>query len=165
MDPVEESQLGQPPVAPPNGRYNGKLDDKGRLKLPAVFQKFLATLPDKEVFVTSMDANTVQIYPIAAWRANLKFLREQQGENKKRAQALLFTANDLGADSEIDNQGRILLNSYLRDELKLDDQALHLSWEDGHITLFTEEIYRQRRAATRAAAAEALETLQGVGLQ
>jgi len=164
MDQVD-AQSASSPLEPPNGRYNGKLDDKGRLKLPVVFQTYLAGIPEKGLFVTSIDRNTAQIYPIAAWRENLKLLREQLGPNKKYAQALLFNAQDFGADAEMDNQGRITLNSYLRENLKMDTQGVHLYWEDGHISLFTEEVYQQRRAASIANTAEAVDAMQGVGLQ
>ncbi len=82
MDQVD-AQIENAPVEPPNGRYNGKLDEKGRLKLPACFQEYLATIPEKGLFVTSIDRSTAQIYPIAAWRANLKLLRGQLGPQKQ----------------------------------------------------------------------------------
>jgi MraZ protein len=164
MDQID-AQSAKSPIEPPNGRYNGKLDDKGRLKLPVVFQTYLASLPEKALFVTSIDRNTAQIYPMPAWRANLKLLREQLGPNKKYAQALLFNAQDFGADAEMDNQGRVTLNSYLRENLKMDSQGLHLYWEDGHISLFTEEVYQQRRNASIENTGEAVDAMQGVGLQ
>jgi DNA-binding transcriptional regulator/RsmH inhibitor MraZ len=164
MDQVD-AQSANSPLEPPNGRYNGKLDDRGRLKLPVVFQTYLASLPEKGLFVTSIDRNTAQIYPITAWRANLKLLREQLGPNKKYAQALLFNAQDLGADAEMDNQGRVTLNNYLRENLNLDSQGLHLYWEDGHVSLFTEEVYQQRRKASIENTAEAVDAMQGAGLQ
>ncbi len=77
MDP-EDAQPPISPVAPPNGRYSGKLDDKGRLKFPVQFQTYLGSLDEKGLFVTSIDRTTVQIYPIATWRANLKLLAEQK---------------------------------------------------------------------------------------
>jgi DNA-binding transcriptional regulator/RsmH inhibitor MraZ len=164
---VEEldPQPANSPVEPPNGRYNGKLDDKGRLKLPVVFQTYLAGIPEKVLFVTSLDRSTAQIYPIAGWRANLKLLRDQRGPEKKYAQSILFNAQDFGADAEMDSQGRITLNSYLRENLTLDSTGLHLYWEDGHILLFTEEVYQQRRAASMANTVEALDAMQGAGLQ
>jgi DNA-binding transcriptional regulator/RsmH inhibitor MraZ len=164
MDEID-AQSAKSPIEPPNGRYNGKLDDKGRLKLPVVFQTYLASLSEKGLFVTSIDRNTAQIYPMSAWRANLKLLRDQRGPEKKYAQALLFNAQDFGADAEMDTQGRITLNSYLRDFLKMDGQGLHLYWEDGHISLFTEEVYQKRRNDSIENTAGAVEAMQGAGLQ
>jgi DNA-binding transcriptional regulator/RsmH inhibitor MraZ len=161
----EVVQIENAPVEPPNGRYNGKLDDKGRLKLPVCFQEYLATITEKGLFVTSIDRSTVQIYPIAAWRKNLTLLRGQLGPQKQYAKTVLFNAQDFGADAEMDNQGRITLNSYLREKLKMDGQGLHLYWEDGHISLFTEAIYQERLAASLANTTEAVDFMQGAGLQ
>ena len=41
--------------AAPRGMYPGRLDDSGRVKLPAKFQQYLAALPEKTLFVTSLD--------------------------------------------------------------------------------------------------------------
>ncbi len=56
--------------------YPGRVDDKGRLKLPVGFQQYIAGLPEKKLFVTSLDRRIGQIYPIANWRENKKFLYE-----------------------------------------------------------------------------------------
>lgn len=164
MEP-DAPQLTNVPLEPPNGRYNGKLDDKGRLKLPVVFQTYLASISEKGLFVTSIDRITAQIYPIAAWRANLKLLREQLGPNKQYAKTVLFNAQDFGADADMDGQGRITLNSYLREKLKMDAQGLHLYWEDGHISLFTEEYYQKRLNESLENTTDAVDAMQGAGLQ
>ena len=40
---------------PPNGMYPARVDDKGRLKLPVGFQEYISGLPEKKLFVTSLD--------------------------------------------------------------------------------------------------------------
>ena len=67
-------------VEPPRGMYPCRLDEKGRLKLPAEFQHFLNVLPEKKLFVTSLDRRIAQIYPMTAWRENEKFF-ENYREN------------------------------------------------------------------------------------
>ena len=62
-----------PPVEFPRGRFPGKLDDKGRLKLPADFQKFFNGLAETKLFLTSLDRSIAQLYPIAEWRKNELF--------------------------------------------------------------------------------------------
>src|SRR5438445_469324 len=54
--------------------YPGKLDDKGRLKLPAVFLEYFGELGEKKLFVTSINRRTAQIYPTSVWRKNKKLL-------------------------------------------------------------------------------------------
>jgi MraZ protein len=144
--------------------YNGKLDDKGRLKLPVPFQEYLATLPEKRLFVTSIDRTTAQIYPIANWRENQKLLREQRGD-KQAAKTVLFNAQDLGADTEMDSQGRVSVNNELRQHLDMDGQTLRLYWNDGHIRLLTEAIYQARRKAAIEESVAAVAKMEEAGLQ
>jgi DNA-binding transcriptional regulator/RsmH inhibitor MraZ len=163
MDP-QDAQPANSPSEPPNGRYSGKLDDKGRLKLPVPFQTYLGSLSEKGLFVTSLDRTTVQLYPIAVWRANLKLLREQK-EKTDEAEAVLFNAQDLGADAEMDSQGRITLNTDLRQKLDLDGQALHFYVNGAHILLFTEAIYQQKLQAAMALSKPAVKSMKEAGLQ
>ena len=55
-------------LEPPDGMYPARMDDRGRVKLPAAFQEYLNSLDDKKLFVTSLDRRIAQIYPIRAWR-------------------------------------------------------------------------------------------------
>jgi len=81
--------------------YPCRLDDKGRLKLPAEFQHFLNVLQEKKLFVTSLDRRIAQIYPMMAWRENEKIL-ENYRDNPQAAHDVAFNASDLGADEEMD---------------------------------------------------------------
>src|SRR5579863_4361244 len=100
------------PVDLPRGIYEGRLDDKGRLRLPAAFQEYLRRTGVKEVFVTSLDRRTGRIYPLQAWRDAERVLREQSEEDP--AKSVTFNATDLGAQVEIDSLGRIFVPAELR---------------------------------------------------
>lgn len=157
---MEQEIPVQAPNEPPRGRHNAKLDDKGRLKLPVVFQEYLNRFPERKLFVTSIDRSTAQIYPISVWRENERLLKEFKGD-PQTAKDVAFNANDLGADVEMDNQGRILINTDLRQELDMEGQTLHLYVEKGRIKVLTEVVYqaeRQARAKRAAASAEKMET-------
>ncbi len=39
----------------PRGRFPGRLDDKGRLKIPTAFAQFFNSLPERKLFLTSLD--------------------------------------------------------------------------------------------------------------
>src|SRR5579859_4387147 len=103
-------------VEPPRGMYPARLDEKGRVKLPAAFQQYFAALREKTLFVTSLDRRIAQIYPMAVWRDNEKVLSENR-EHTRAAKAVAFNASDLGAETEMDSQGRILFSPELRREL------------------------------------------------
>src|SRR6266545_7339196 len=100
--------------------YSGRLDDKGRLKVPAAFQAYFGALTDKKLFVTSLDRSTAQIYTMAVWRQNEKFF-EGFTENPGALHRVLFNANDLGAESEMDGQGRILFSPELRRQIGIEN--------------------------------------------
>ena len=85
----------------PRGRFPGRLDDKGRLKLPAAFAQFFNSLPERKLFLTSLDRHIAQLYPVAEWRVNEKFFDTFQ-DDPQAAQNIAFNAADLGADVEMD---------------------------------------------------------------
>ena len=144
--------------------FDCRLDDKGRLKLPAEIQHFIHALAEKKLFVTSLDRRIAQIYPISAWRENEKFF-ESYRENPQVAQDVAFNANDLGADAEMDSQGRVHFNTALRGQLDLENQPLHLYAYHGHIRVLTHAIYEERRQRASKAAADNLDLLERAGLK
>jgi MraZ protein len=152
------------PVEPPRGMYDCRLDDKGRLKLPTAFQSFINSLTEKKLFVTSLDRRIAQIYPMPVWRENEKFF-ESFRENPQVAQDVAFNANDLGADAEMDSQGRVLFNTALREQLDLENQPLHMYAYRGHVKVLTHAIYEERRQRASKAATENVESLERAGLK
>src|ERR1700738_4671584 len=90
-------------VEPPRGMYPARMDDRGRVKLPAAFQKFFEALREKKLFVTSLDRRTAQIYPVAVWRQNEKFF-DTYRDDPRIARNVAFNAADLGAECEMDTQ-------------------------------------------------------------
>jgi DNA-binding transcriptional regulator/RsmH inhibitor MraZ len=148
----------------PRGRYPGRLDDKGRLKLAVPFQKFLSGLPEKTLFCTSLDRRTAVIYPISVWRDNEKFF-ESFHNDPRAAKLTMFTAQDLGSEIEMDGQGRITLNPDLRRELGLENTGLHMYSEKGHITILTDALYQERRLQSQREAEAALDILERAGMK
>lgn len=165
MESDKETQATpiEPQNEPPNGMYPARVDDKGRLKLPVGFQEYFAGLPEKKLFVTSLDRRIGQIYPIANWREAKKFLYGQK-ENSQAARRVAFNAQDLGADSEMDNQGRVLLPPEMRRELGIENQSVRLFHYKSRIEIFSETIYQERKREAAGSAEADLETLEGAGL-
>jgi len=143
--------------------YPCRLDDKGRLKVPTALQKFLESLPEKKLFVTSMDRLTAAIYPIAAWRATEEFF-DKFNADPDAADAISFIANRLGSEVEMDGQGRILFNSELRRAVKLENTELHLYWYRGHFEVLTDAICQERELKS-VNAPSALSVLRKAGLR
>jgi len=150
-------------VEPPRGMYPGRLDDKGRLKLPAHFQQYFAALREKKLFVTSLDRRIAQIYPIPVWRQNEKFF-ESYREDPVAARKVAFNAADLGAEAEMDSQGRILFSSDLRRELGIENQPVRLFAYRGRIEVLSEKLYEERKREAAQTAAEDVTKLEAAGL-
>lgn len=143
--------------------FNGRLDDKGRVRVAAQMKEYLDNLPEKKFFVTSLNRRTAAIYPIATWRATEEFF-DNYSENPQFAEDVFFTATKLGSEVEMDGQGRILFNSELRKEVKLDGE-LHLYWFKGHVEVLTDEVFRERDQSAAVNADTALTVLRKAGLK
>jgi len=143
--------------------YNGKLDDKGRLKMPVPFQEYLSSFTEKKLFVTSVDRLTAQIYPISVWRENEQLLKTYRLD-PARAKRVNFNANDLGSDAEMDAQGRVLFNPELRSALDMDGHALRVVSEKGRIQILTEAVYQAQRKASQENALADLEKMEEAGM-
>jgi len=126
------------------------MDDRGRVKLATPFKDFFDQLEEKTLFVTSTDRTIAQIYPIQNWRETEKFL-DQFNDDPLAADNLAFTANELGAETEMDSQGRVLFSPELRRLLDMETQPLHLYWYRGHIEVLTEKVFLEKRTAAEAA--------------
>jgi len=160
----------QPPVTSPTtveaprGMYPGRLDDKGRLKLPATFQQYFSSLGERKLFVTSVNRRIAQIYPMAVWKENEKFF-ESFRANPAAARRIAFNANDLGAEAEMDAQGRITFNPDLRRELNLEGQELHLFAYKGRVEVLNEALYLEWKQDAMKSAAEDQDLLETAGLK
>ena len=144
--------------------YPSRLDDKGRLKLPVPFQQYFSALPEKKLFVTSLNRRIAQIYPMSVWRENEKFF-ETYRDAPRKARNVAFNASDLGADSEMDSQGRILFPPELRRELGIENQPLRIFAYRGHIQVLSETIYQERRRQASETPDEDVDLLEQAGLK
>lgn len=150
-------------VEPPRGMYPGRLDDKGRVKLPTSFQQYFNALREKKLFVTSLDRRIAQIYPMDVWRQNEKFF-DTYREDPRLARNVAFNAADLGAEAEMDAQGRILFSPELRRELEIENQPVRLFAYRGRIEVLSEKIYEERKKEAAQTAADDVSKLESAGL-
>ena len=158
---VDWSQLQM--IEPPRGMYPSRLDDKGRAKMPVAFQQFLSALREKKLFVTSLDRRTAQIYPMESWRQVEKFF-EAYRENPAVARKVVFNAADLGVETEMDNQGRVLFPPELRRELGIENAQVRLYAHKGRIEVLSEALYEERKRQAAEVTQEDLDALEAAGL-
>ena len=94
------------------GHYPARIDDKGRLKIPAAFLGLL-TESTKDFFVTSVSGEFVRVYPMPAWNEIEKRLAAMPQAHPAR-QRFLERVNYFGQVAQIDASGRILIPQVLR---------------------------------------------------
>lgn len=153
-----------PPVEPPRGIYQARVDDKGRLKLPVVFQQYLTAIGEEKVFITSLDRRTARVYPRSIWSENEKFF-ENYTKDPELAEDVAFNANDMGADSEMDSQGRLLVPQKLRQTLEIENEQVWLDCYKGRINVYTKAVYDERRGRASQGAREKSLALEKEGLK
>ncbi len=151
-------------VEPPRGFHPARVDDKGRLKLPSIFQQYMADLGEKQVFITTLDVRTARLYPISVWKENEKLL-ENPGEEAENADAVAFLSKHYGADSELDGQGRVLMPQGLRRELEIENQPVFVGYDKGAIEVYGEAMYQQKLADYRAKINTSVGALKKKGLK
>ena len=95
------------------GNIPAKVDEKGRLKIPAAFLEELKGFGD-QFYVTSETGDTARIYPMKVWEEIEAKLSRLSSHNKTKEKFLTWT-NYYGQAVEIDGQGRILIPPVLRE--------------------------------------------------
>lgn len=124
---------------PPRGIFPARCDDKGRVKLPAAFKAYLEQLGEKDLFVTSFDGRIARIYTDSAWERSEKHLIAAGDDFERRAK-LYRLAMTWGADSKLDDQGRVLVNSDLRREMSIENQPVKVMFFDNVIRVWSEAV-------------------------
>jgi MraZ protein len=95
------------------GNYTARMDDKGRLKVPTTFRRYIEEKYGQEFYVTSLAGECVRLYPLPEWESieqRLALLPSMDPARRK----FLDRTNYYGQQATLDNQGRILIHPLLR---------------------------------------------------
>lgn len=160
MDQIQPNGIAEPP----RSFFTGRVDDKGRLKLPVAFQEYLTAIGGTKVFITSFDGSIGRIYPLSEWAQVEAQLREP-GEDADDGEDLWFMANAFGGDAEMDGQGRVLMPGELRKKLNLEGEQVHLHHYRGHVRIYTDELYAAKMNRASANVDEKLRRYEKKGLR
>jgi MraZ protein len=99
------------------GNCPAKVDDKGRLKVPAVFLEGLKEY-GTQFYITSLSGEDARIYPLSVWSEIEDRLAALPSQHEGKRKFLLRTSY-YGQQVEVDAQGRLLLPGVLRDSAQL----------------------------------------------
>ena len=107
------------------GNHPAKVDEKGRLKLPAAFKQLLDAQHVTQFYITSTDGKSAQIWPLQEWEKQEKMLAEYSTLDDAVEKYLNLTSY-YGQQVEMDSQSRVVIPQILRDKAKLDAEVVVL---------------------------------------
>lgn len=95
------------------GNHPARVDEKGRLKVPADFKRRVDELYGPKFFITSRDGKRAEIYPMKEWEKVEEAVAKAPASGAKRK--FLDVTNYYGQEIEMDGQGRLLIPQGLRE--------------------------------------------------
>ncbi|MBX9603769.1 MAG: hypothetical protein K2X35_22370 [Bryobacteraceae bacterium] len=149
---------------PPRGAFSARMDEKGRVKLPAAVQEYLESFGTKKVFITTLDVETARIYPISVWRSN-EIVLDGAVDDPEIAEDVSLIANLYGQDCEMDGQGRVLFPTNLRRELALEDAQIWLDTHQGVINVYSNATFEAKKQRALEGLAAKVRKLKEKGLK
>ena len=96
------------------GNHPTRVDEKGRLKIPAEFKRVIDEKYGQQFYITSLDGRVAQVYPFEEWERIEQKLAGLSSFNPTKKKFLDRT-NYYGQQVEMDGQGRLLLPQLLRE--------------------------------------------------
>jgi MraZ protein len=104
------------------GNHPTRVDEKGRLKVPAEFKRLIDEKYGTQFYITSLDGKVAQVYPFEEWQRIEEKLAKLSNFNPTKKKFLNRT-NYYGQLVEIDGQGRVLIPALLRDTARIQGEV------------------------------------------
>ena len=124
------------------GNSLAKLDEKGRLKLPASFRAVLEPKFGSEYYVTSLRGDSVRIYPMDVWLRIEDRLARASSLNPS-VMRFKNAVNYFGQSSPMDAQGRVLIHPLLRDSADMRGEVVVLGQQD-FLEVWNRTVFEER---------------------
>ncbi len=100
------------------GNHPTRVDEKGRLKVPAEFKRVIDEKYAQKFYITSLDGIVAQVYPFEEWERIEQKLAALSTFNQTKKKFLNRT-NYYGQVVEMDGQGRLLVPQILRESAQI----------------------------------------------
>jgi transcriptional regulator MraZ len=123
------------------GNYPATVDIKGRLKIPTAFKTYLDENFGPDYYVTSLDGDSVRVYPFPIWRRIEERLAGLPSLNKAKKKFLDRT-NYYGQMARVDGQGRLLIPALLRESAAMHGEVAVMGYLD-YLDVWNMERYRE----------------------
>jgi MraZ protein len=132
------------------GNHPAKVDEKGRLKLPAAFKQLLDAQHVTQFYITSTDGTKAEIWPLPVWEKLEAKLGEFSTMNDAVEKYLSLTGY-YGQQVEVDNQTRVTLPQILRSAAKLDAEVVVMGKID-HLEVHNQAMFEANLPANSLSA-------------
>jgi MraZ protein len=127
------------------GNSLARLDEKGRLKLPAAFRAVLEPKFGSDFFVTSLRGDSVRIYPMEVWLRIEERLARASSLNPS-VMRFKNAVNYFGLSSPMDAQGRVLIHPLLRERADVRGDVVVLGQQD-FLEVWNRTVFEERLSA------------------
>jgi MraZ protein len=129
------------------GNHPTRVDEKGRLKVPAEFKRVLdEKYSSGQFYITSLDGKVAQLYPFEEWERIEQKLAALSTFNPTKKK-FLSRVNYYGQLVDIDGQGRLLVPQLLRESAQIRGEVAVLGnltyLEVRNLETFRQEIKEQ----------------------
>jgi MraZ protein len=125
------------------GSYTAKIDKSGRIKIPEKFRTVIETDYGKEIFITALTDEAVQVYPLAVWEDLTGVAKEGALHLRPDVRNFMLRVNRKGVKHEIDSKGRVLLNLSLRGAAKLQEEVEVIGLNN-HLEIWNKELLDEK---------------------
>ena len=122
------------------GNHPTRVDEKGRLKLPADYKREVDEQYGAQFYITSLDGKRAKLYPLKSWEAIEASLQKMSPMDPVRKKFLDVT-NYYGQMAEMDGQGRLLIPQLIRDTATVKGEVNVLGSQD-HLEVVNAELFR-----------------------
>lgn len=112
-----------------NQRFRGSHlvtpDDRGRIKVPAPYLSILESQYNRQVYITSLNGDSVLLYPLPVWE-EIESQIERIAVRDPDLDEFVNRLSYWGSESELDPKGRLLIPPALREAAQLQENVLIL---------------------------------------
>jgi transcriptional regulator MraZ len=119
-----------------------KIDDKGRLKVPTDFRRFIEERYGPDLFVTSILGDSALLYPLPVWEEIEGRLQAMPSTDRTKAR-FLERVSYFGQQVSMDGQGRILLPQILRESAGMNGDVV-VSAQLDHLVVWNRDRFVAR---------------------
>ncbi len=119
------------------GSSPAKIDEKGRLKVPTDFRRFVEERYGRDLFVTSIHGDCARLYPLPVWEEIEGKLQAMPSADPSK-QRFLERASYFGQQVRLDDQGRLVIPQILRESAGMSGDVVVMAQID-HLIVWNHE--------------------------